>query len=314
MAELSHPSAMVAEVLEHLKVRSGGVYIDSTAGFGGHAEAILEASGPDGAVIAADMDRSALRVCRERLARFGERVKFAQSRFSQVDRLPARFGVLEVSGVLADLGPSRPQLLSAARGMSFASDARLDMRYDRRQELTAWDVVNRFPRDRLAAALGLSGKRREAGRLADAIIVHRASRAIESPSQLAALIHQVLGRPRRGQADASTEFLMSLRMLVNRDLEEAEEGVRAAARALAPGGRLAILSWDGATHRAVREAIRGLEGHCTCQPDLPCTCGREAVLRLLTRRGLEASDGEERRANPAVRTCRLFAAEKASPP
>ena len=308
-----HPPAMVDEVLEYLQVRRGGVYLDSTVGMGGHAEAILEASGPDGVLIGVDMDRSALRAAAQRLRRFGERVRLVYGRFSRLENIVAQVGALEVDGVLADLGPSRPQLLSANRGFSFDADARLDARYDQEQDLSAWDVVNRFSRAELVRVLSLTGKRREARRIANAIVARRARGAIDTPRELAAVIREALGRARGGGTDAATEWFMAIRMFVNRELEEAAEGIRAAVKVLRAGGRLVVISWDGTTHATVRRAMRELEGACSCPPELPCVCGRAPALKMLTPRGLEAS-AEERRRNPATRTCRLFAAEKTAPP
>ncbi|MCX7598596.1 MAG: 16S rRNA (cytosine(1402)-N(4))-methyltransferase RsmH [Armatimonadetes bacterium] len=314
MDQLYHPPAMVAEVLEYLQVRRGGVYLDSTVGMGGHAEAILEASAPDGVLLGVDMDASALQAAGKRLERFGPRVRLVHGRFSQLETLVAQLGVGQVDGVLADLGPSRPQLLSPARGFSFDSEARLDARYDRQQELTAWHVVNRFSRADLVRVLSLTGKPHAARRIANAIVARRATGAIDTPRELAQLIRNTLGRAKTGgSADVATEWFMAIRMFVNRELEEATEGIEAAAKILSPRGRLVVLSWDGTTHATVRRKMRELEKGCSCPPELPCVCGRTPVLKLLTPRGRQAT-AEERRINPATRTCRLFAAEKVPPP
>jgi 16S rRNA (cytosine1402-N4)-methyltransferase len=300
---------MVAEVMEYLKVESGAVYIDSTEGAGGHTEAILEASGPDGAVIGVDMDRDALKLAAERLERFGERVRLLHGKFSQLERAVKEAGAIEIDGVLADLGPSRIQLLSKDRGFSFDSEGRLDARMDQKQELTAWDIVNRYPRRELFKVLALTGKRREAGKLADAILTRRARGAIDTPKELAEIIRETVGREKRGHVDASTEWLMALRMHVNEEIEEAEAGIESAVRVLRPGGRLVVISWDGTTHHAVRQKLRTLMRPCTCPPELgKCTCGKQPLIKVLTPNGIGASE-DERRVNPAARTCRLFAAE-----
>ena len=300
---------MVAEVLEYLKVESGGVYIDSTEGAGGHTEAILEASGPDGAVLGVDMDRDALKIAAERLERYGERVRLLHGKFSQLERAVKEAGAIQIDGVLADLGPSRIQLLSHERGFSYESESRLDARMDRKQDLTAWDIVNRYPRKELFKVLALTGKRREAGKLADAILTRRDRGAIDTPKELAEIIRAVVGREKRGHVDASTEWMMALRMHVNEEIEEAEGGIESAVTVLRPGGRLVVISWDGTTHRAVRQKLRALARPCICPPDLGlCTCGKQPLVKVLTPNGIGASE-EERRVNPATRTCRLFAAE-----
>jgi 16S rRNA (cytosine1402-N4)-methyltransferase len=307
---LSHPSAMVAEVLAYLQVAPGGVYVDATIGPGGHAEAILRASAPDGRLLGIDLDETALEMAARRLASFGARVMLVQGRFSQVAEIAARAGLKQIDGLLADLAVSRPQLLDKERGFSFDSDARLDSRYSRRlQSLSAYEVVNQYECERLAEVLALTGKRRLARRLAEAIIRARTERPIESPRQLARVIHAALGRTRRGAADAASEWLMAVRMHVNDELQEAAAGIRAATKVLRPGGRLVVLAWDGTTVRVVRETLRSLARGCTCPPEVPCTCAGHPQLRLFTPRGRRPT-AKEIEANRAARTCRLFAAEK----
>ena len=184
----------------------------------------------------------------------------------------------------------------------------LDGRYDRTQRLTMWEIVNRWPRKKLFEALAITGKRRLAGIIAKAIVQRRMKGAIDTPRELAKVIAEALGRERRGRVHVSTEWLMALRMAVNRELEEARAGIEAAARIIRPGGRLVVLSWDGTTHRTVRQTLRQLQRGCICPPQLPCTCGREPMLKILTPGGLAPGEAE-RKANPAARTCRLFAAE-----
>lgn len=312
MNETRHDSAMVAEVLAELAVRPGGLWVDATVDGGGHAEAILQASAPDGRLIGVDMDPSALEIARARLGRFGERVTLVHDRFSRVDRAVGKLTADKADALLADLGPSRHQLVSHERGFSFASDARLDARFDRTQALSAWSVVNESTRDELVKVLSLTGKPRQARVVADAILRRRQDGAIETVSELAAVVRKAIGRHRRGAADAATEWLMSIRFVVNDELEEAAEGIEAATRIVKPGGRVVILSWDGTTHGVVRRKLRSLAHPCTCPQDLPCTCGRQAVLWVREGKGRPASEAEQRR-NRATRTCRLFSAQIAPP-
>ncbi len=310
MHELRHESAMVPEVLQALGVKPGGVWSEGTVDGGGHAEAILQASAPDGLYIGIDADASMLPIARSRLLpKFGDRVVLLHGLFSQLDMLVASVTAEKIDGVLADLGPSRIQLLDPERGFTLMEDAPLDARYDRNQPFSAWHVVNRFSRKQLVKTLALTGKPRTAGRIAEAIIRQREKGAIDTTGQLREIIYRVLGRRRRGGVDAATEWFWAIRVATNNELQEAEKGIEAAMRALKVGGRLVILSWDGTTHKVVRNKLRELARGCICPPELPCTCGRQPLVRLLYPHGLQPSQ-EERQRNPSTRSCRLFAAEK----
>ncbi|MCD6351666.1 MAG: 16S rRNA (cytosine(1402)-N(4))-methyltransferase RsmH [Armatimonadetes bacterium] len=310
MHEQVHLSAMVPEVLAELDARPGGYWVDSTVDGGGHAKALAEAIAPDGQLLGIDMDSAALELARRVLAEFAERVVLMHERFSRIDQAVQQvWPGQRVDGVLADLGPSRHQLVSPDRGFSFASDARLDARYDRSQDLTAWQVVNGYSRDELVRVLTMTGKPRQARKVAEAIVARRRREPIETVSELADVIRRAVGRRKRGRADASTEYLMAIRFEVNDELREAAEGIEAATRALKPGGRLVVLSWDGTTHGLVRRKLRSLARGCICPPGMPCTCGRVPLLRLREGKGRLATEAEQKR-NPATRTCRLFSAER----
>lgn len=310
MERLRHPTARVEEVLGFLKPRPGGVYVDATIGPGGHAEAILRSVSPPPTVIGIDCDGEMLALARRRLAQFADHVHLVHGWHSQIAEIVRGLGFEAVDGVLVDAGTAMQQLVDPVRGMSLFSDEPLDARYDRSQPLTAYTVVNAYAEDKLAEVLALTGKRRMARKIAKAIVRRRAQQPIRTPREFAEVVHQVLGRSRRGRVDAATEWLAAVRQWVNRELDELEGALRGAAEITVPGGRIVALTWDGGQHRVARAVLQSLARGCICPPHVPCTCGRRPVVKLLTPRGLPAPPEELKDGPATLRTCRLFAAEK----
>ncbi len=310
MKRLQHPTPRVPEVLEFLQPRSDGVYIDGTVGLGGHTEAIVRAVHPPPTVIAIDCDREALSAAAQRLAAFSDHIRFVWGRHSQLDVIARSLGFEAVDGIVLDIGPSLPFLTDPTRGISLTSDQPLDGRYDRTQPLTAYAIVNEYPEDRLAEVLSITGDRRAARRIARAIVRRRKQQPIRTPKEFAELVHEVLGRSRKGRIDAASPWLLALRAAVNNELGELQGAIEAAARVLKPGARLVVLTWDSSQHRTARTALARLARGCVCPPDLPCTCGRKPIMKLLTPRGLPTPEEQLARGPATWRTCRLFAAEK----
>ncbi|KAB2662724.1 MAG: 16S rRNA (cytosine(1402)-N(4))-methyltransferase RsmH, partial [Verrucomicrobia bacterium] len=235
----SHTPVLLKEVLEALRVRPGGRWVDGTCGGGGHSEAILAASSPGGWLWACDQDGDAIEAARARLARFEGRFELRRMNFSELAGWVPAGGA---DGVLYDLGVSSHQIDTAGRGFSFQMDGPLDMRMDGRGGLTAADVVNTWPASELARVFWEYGDVRESRRIARAIESERASRPIESTGRLAALIERVC--PRRGQKKhPATAPFMALRIVVNGELERLAEGLAGAMRMLRPGGRLAVITF-----------------------------------------------------------------------
>jgi len=297
-----HRPVMVAEVLDLLAVQPGGRYLDGTVGEGGHAQAILEASAPDGRLLGLDLDPLALERARQRLAPFGERVRLVRASYARMGEVARQEGFAPVDGILLDLGLSSLQLEGEERGFSFRQEAPLDMRFDPDQPLTARDLVNRLPVGELARLLREYGEERRAWAIARAIVRHR---PVETAGQLARIVEGAVGR--RGRLHPATRTFQALRIAVNRELETLEEGLREAVRLLAPGGRLAVLSYHSLEDRRVKRFFRDMARGCTCPPDLPgCRCGRSPVLRPLTRKPVRPRP-EEVRENPRARSARLRA-------
>jgi len=302
---------MAAEVLQYLAPRPGGVYLDGTLGAGGHSELILEASGPDGLVYGIDRDPSALAAASQRLERFGNRFRPLRGSFGDLAELLASQGVGAIDGLLLDLGVSSPQLDRAERGFSFRADGPLDMRMDPSQGDTAADLVNSLSERELERAIKEYGEERWARKIAQRIVAARQERPFETTLQLAELVERTI--PRRFQEDRihpATRTFQGLRILVNSELEQVEQGLQAGIDLVRPGGRLVVISFHSLEDRIVKQRLRDAASGCRCPRQLPqCVCGQKPLLRVLTSRPVMAGDAELAE-NPRSRSAKLRAAER----
>ncbi|HTO52682.1 MAG TPA: 16S rRNA (cytosine(1402)-N(4))-methyltransferase RsmH [Myxococcota bacterium] len=297
----AHAPVMVEEVLELLEPRPGARIVDATTGHGGHAEALLERLGPDGVLVGLDRDPEMLAVAERRLARFGDAAKLFHARFSFLREVVVGAGVSPVDGVLFDLGICSAQLDALERGISFrAGDtpAPLDMRLDRGRGETAAELLARVEEPELVELLRRGGVPFP-GRVARALLARRPITTV--PELLAAL--EDVRLPRRRHHPATLVF-QALRMAVNEELDELDNGLASAVEVLRPGGRLAVLSYHSGEDKRVKEFLARESRGCVCPPQLPvCGCGRQPRMRLLGRsRGPQP--GEARR-NPRARSARL---------
>lgn len=285
-----HRPVMAREAVELLGVRPGGRYVDATLGTGGHALEILRASGPDGLVVGLDWDEEALRIARERLRPFGERVILRRANFADLPQVLEELGLGEVDGVLFDLGVSSLQLERPERGFSFQLEGPLDMRMDRRLPLRAADLVNRWPLARLERLLRELGGERWARRIARAIVRRRAVRPFESTRDLAETVRMAV--PRCGhRLHPATRTFQALRIAVNDELGNLRRALEGLPRALRPGGRACVISFHSLEDRLVKQAFRAGE------------------LQAITPKPLRPSPEEVRR-NPRARSARMRAAQR----
>ncbi len=248
MPNFAHKPVMLAEVLSALQPRSGGLYLDGTVGGGGHAEAILDASSPDGRLRGFDRDGVALEAAGARLARFAGRFELRRGNYAD---LAEWIEPGSCDGVLLDLGVSSPQLDWAERGFSFQQDGPLDMRMDQRSGVTAADVVNNWTAGELAKIFWEYGDEPNGRRLAQAIERDRQTRPFRTTLELAGLIERLV--PRRGKkAHPATKVFQALRIAVNDELGSLTRGLAAAVRVLKPGGRLAVITFHSLEDRMVK--------------------------------------------------------------
>ena len=301
-----HVPVLLDEVRRALDVRPGGCFVDGTLGLGGHAAAILAASGPDGRLLGIDADPQARALATEQLAPFGERVTIVAGNNRDLAAIGRERGFQLVDGVLLDLGVSSLQLGPQGRGFSIRHDAPLDMRMDPSVEPSAAGIVNEWPEAEIARVLWEYGDERRSRRIAAALV---AARPLHTTTELAAVVSRAIGSG--GPIHPATRTFQALRIATNDELgalRAALEGALALLRS--PGGKLAVISFHSGEDRIVKEFIRRERSDCLCPPEqLVCICGQTPRLKDGARRVITPSPAE-REANPRSRSAKLRVAER----
>ncbi|MGB2590295.1 MAG: 16S rRNA (cytosine(1402)-N(4))-methyltransferase RsmH [Candidatus Acidiferrum sp.] len=287
----AHTPVMLEEVLEWLGIKPEGTYIDATLGAGGHSAAIAERL-TSGRLIGLDRDAQALGLAQERLKGFAERVTVVQSPFSRIAEAAHELGILKVDGVLADLGVSSMQLDQAERGFSFREAAELDMRMNIADELTAEEIVNRWPEKELADLLYREADEHDSRRIARAIM---RARPIRDTAHLATIVAGARKHWGRQRLHPATKTFLALRIAVNREMEELGQFLTRTPDTLNSGGRMVMLSYHSREDRIVKHALQEAE--------------RLGTLKVLTRHVIQPTE-EEKAANPRSRSAKLRCAER----
>ncbi|HEY47585.1 MAG: ribosomal RNA small subunit methyltransferase H [Anaerolineae bacterium SM23_ 63] len=301
-----HTPVLYQRVLHALRPGAGGRYIDGTIGAGGHSLGILEASSPDGQVLGIDLDPAALELVQDRLAEFEDRVHLRHGSYRDLAVFADELGWKTADGLLLDLGVSSMVLEDAKRGFSFRLDGPLDMRFDPTQATTAADLVNGLPEGELADLIVRYGEEPRARRVARAIVK---ARPLHTTHELAELITRVVKGGRR-KIHPATRTFQALRIAVNDELNALVEGLEQAIDRIAPGGRIAVISFHSLEDRLVKRIYRRESADCICPPDqVVCTCDHQARLQVITKRPLRP-DISELEANPRSRSARLRVAER----
>jgi 16S rRNA (cytosine1402-N4)-methyltransferase len=301
-----HLPVLYHEIIHALQPQPGGLYVDGTLGAGGHAWGILEASSPDGKLLGLDLDPQALALAQERLAPFGDRATLKKASYVNLRSALASLEWEAVQGIVLDLGVSSMQLDTPERGFSFRSDAPLDMRFDSQAETTAADLVNNLSQVELADLIFRYGEERRSRQIAQAIV---SARPVHTTKHLANIVAKATSSGKPGIHPATRTF-QALRIATNKELEAVEQVLPEAIAALAPGGRLAVISFHSLEDRIVKRFFRQESRDCICPPKQPlCTCGHRASIREITRKPIQPSKTEALE-NPRARSSRLRIAEK----
>ncbi len=257
MNESLQVPVMLAEVISGLNLAPGGLAIDATVGGGGHAEAILKATAPDGKLLAIDWDNGAILRSQKRLAPYQERVIYQQANYTETKTIAYEQRFYPVSALLLDLGVSRDQLKDESRGFSFSIEGPLDMRFSD-QELTAKEIVNTWPEKSLERIFTEYGEERHAARAAQAIAAARKLAPINTTRELADVVVRGAGWRGRHRIHPATRIFQALRIATNRELENLQQALPALVSLLAPGGRMAVLSFHSLEDRIVKFFFRNL--------------------------------------------------------
>lgn len=303
-----HVPVLVREVLEQLVVVPGGRYVDGTLGGGGHTAAILEASGPEGRVLAIDRDPEAILAARARLGDLAARVTFVQGNYSQAAEFVVSTGFGKVDGFLVDAGISSHQIDTAERGFSFSRSGPLDMRMGE-DVPTLKEYLETVSHGELASALRRYGEIRSASRVATAILDAVNADRLHTTADLRACVAAVVGggagSGRRTTIDPATLVFQGLRIAVNGELEHLEAAVLGVPDVVRAGGRAVFISFHSLEDRIVKMGFRELATACVCPPRLPvCICGGRARVEVLTSKPLMALE-DELEVNPRARSARL---------
>ena len=309
-----HQPVLWREAVELLHCKSSGFYVDCTLGMGGHAEKILEASSPDGFLLAIDRDQEAIIYATERLKVYQERIQAVQGNYKTLRTILEEGNWPSPSGVLADLGPSMLQFSSAERGFSFQPEGPLDMRMDRSQKETAADIINTYSLQALTNVLRELGEEKSASRIAKRIVEERQKSFIETTTRLRTIVEAVKPRRRDEKIHPATQTFQALRIAVNRELEGLDTFLFDAFDSLQVGGRLVLISFHSLEDRIVKHCFVFLSAACRCPKHYQkCVCGGEPLSKLMTKKPVQPS-AKEIAENPASRSAKLRAFEKLKGP
>ena len=308
--DYGHKPVLLEECLQALDIKPAGTYLDGTLGRAGHALELLRRL-PAGRFVGIDRDLAAIEAARERLAAYAGRVTLLHGNFRDLGDLLREAGISCLDGMLFDLGVSSPQLDEPRRGFSYMHDAPLDMRMDETEALDAFQVVNTWSGDELRRILYEYGEERYAPRIAQTIVRRRQESPIRTTGELAEVIRSAMPAAalREKQHPAKRSF-QAIRIAVNGELEALPPMLEAAVENLAPGGRLAVITFHSLEDRIVKQAMRTLATGCTCPPEFPvCVCGKKPKQRLVTRTPI-VSGRVELEGNPRARSAKLRVAER----
>ncbi len=306
----AHRSVMLEPCMDALAIRPEGVYVDGTCGGGGHSYEIAKRLST-GRLVGIDQDEAAIAAAGTRLAVYGERVTLVRNNFRHVADVLDSLGIDRINGILLDLGVSSYQLDTPERGFSYMADAPLDMRMDKRATRTAYDVINGYAESELRRILYDFGEERFAPRIASRIVEARAQKPIETTGELVSLIKSAIpAAAREGGHHPAKRSFQAIRIEVNTELDVIRPALEAAMERLAPGGRMAVITFHSLEDRIVKETFTAMAGGCTCPRGLPiCVCGKKPSVKIISRKPI-LPDEAELADNPRSRSAKLRVAEK----
>lgn len=309
MSEFHHVSVLLEESIAALNIQPEGTYVDGTLGGGGHADQIARRL-TSGQLVGIDRDAHALLAAGERLKRYGDRVKLVHGNFQEMGTILRDLAIPGVDGIILDLGVSSPQLDEGARGFSYMADAPLDMRMNQEDALTAFQVVNAWPYEKLKRILYDYGEERYAPQIARAICRRREEAPIKTTLELADIIRSGMPAAALRDKHPAKRSFQAIRIAVNDELGAISRAMEAMIPLLNPGGRLAVITFHSLEDRIVKSAMAEAARGCVCPASFPvCVCGRKPKITVITRKPILPGQ-EELERNPRARSAKLRVCEK----
>ena len=308
--EFKHISVLLNECIEGLNIKEDGIYVDGTLGGAGHSSEIIKNLCERGRLIGIDQDKDALKAAKEKLKEYNN-VTFVHSNFYNIENILHDLNIAGVDGILMDLGVSSYQLDNGERGFSYMQDAPLDMRMNRENSLSAYEVINSYSEEDLFRIIKDYGEEKFAKRIANFIINKRKEKNIESTLELVDVIKAAIpAKARREGPHPAKRTFQAIRIEVNKELEIIEKTIRDGVERLNVGGRMAIITFHSLEDRIVKTVYKNLANPCTCPSSFPvCVCNKKPIVKIITRKPIEASK-EELDYNPRSRSAKLRIIEK----
>ena len=311
MTGYDHTPVLPEETIGSLAIVPDGIYVDGTAGGGGHSKLIAERLSDRGKLIAVDQDEEAVRAASDRLRNYGDRVTIIRDNYRNIKLILNDLGIREVNGIILDIGVSSHQLDDAGRGFSYMKDGPLDMRMDRSSSITAADIINNYEESELYSIIRRYGEERYAGPIAKGIVKARKAGRIETTLGLSEVISSsVPAKAKRTGGNPAMRTFQALRIEVNHELDALSESLDVMIDLLASKGRLSVITFHSLEDRIVKECFRRNENPCTCPPDFPvCVCGKKSRGICVNRKAVTAGD-KELESNPRAHSAKLRIFEK----
>lgn len=306
----SHYSVLLEETITNLQVKADGIYVDGTLGGGGHAMEVAKRLTGGGKLFGIDQDDAALKAAEERLSPYKDRVTLLRSNYCNMREALAQYGITQVNGIVLDLGVSSYQLDTQERGFSYRFDTKLDMRMDRRQTLTAEEIVNGYTESELYRIIRDYGEEQFAKNIAKHIVKYREKKQVETTGELNEIIKAAIPAKMRQNGHPSKRTFQAIRIECNRELEVLRDSLDMMIEMLHTGGRLCIITFHSLEDRLVKAAFKRQENPCTCPPEFPvCVCGKKPQGRVVTKKPILPSE-EELRENSRSKSAKLRVFEK----
>ena len=291
--EFKHTPVMLKECIENLNIKPNGIYVDGTIGGAGHSKEIIKKIGEKGLLIGIDRDEEALKSAKSTLEKYSN-VKYVHGNHDDIKKILNELQIEKVDGILLDLGVSSYQLDERNRGFSYLGDNKLDMRMDKTQSLTAEEVINTYPEQKLADIIYEYGEERFSRQIAKNICIQRKTKKIETTKELVEIIEKSIPKSKQKNGHPAKKTFQAIRIEVNNEIKPLYKTILDCIECLKENGRLCVITFHSLEDRAVKKAMIEAKGNCTCPTDLPyCVCGAKSLGKIITKKPVIPSVKEQ---------------------